>query len=268
MSNIRRRYRSQPTRLSCEPSSATNWPPAIPPRCSTATIRPRLRAASRRCRCSTTAPTAIRRPAIASSPRRFLLNLPGRSSSSTFARWTPEATPAPGLRRPTTSKRKAPMRFTRSMTRFIAARSRSIGWCMTETERVELENLSRSSDSAAHATLISTRRQRDRNPLQRRPPLSRRQQPRRNPPTYRLNLPSDNNWNGVTAINLNSQYTYNQIVGSAIFQTNLLPAADATAVQLRLNGTDPGQSRDSHAVRLLRGHGGHRQRFCRPPFSE
>jgi hypothetical protein len=109
---------------------------------------------------------------------------------------------------------------------------------MTETERVELENLNRGSDSAAHATLISSdgsgteiRYNAD---LRYRGASSRG----RNPPTYRLNLASDNTWNGVSAINLNSQYTYNQIVGSAIFQTNLLPAADATAVQLRLNGVD------------------------------
>jgi hypothetical protein len=107
---------------------------------------------------------------------------------------------------------------------------------MTETERAELESLDRSSNAAAHTTLIqfdgSDTNIRYNADLRYRGASSRFA----NPPTYRLNLPSDNKLNGVDAINLNSHYTYNQLAGSAIFQTNLLPAADATAVQLRING--------------------------------
>ena len=64
---------------------------------------------------------------------------------------------------------------------------------MTETERSELENLSRGSDSAAHATLIqfdgSEPNIRYNADLRYRGASSRG----RNPPSYRLNLPSDNN---------------------------------------------------------------------------
>ena len=107
---------------------------------------------------------------------------------------------------------------------------------MTETERAELESLDRSSNAAAHATVIqfdgSETNIRHNADLRYRGASSRFA----NPPTYHLNLSSDNKLNGAAAINLNSHYTYNQLIGSAIFRTNLLPAADATAVQLRING--------------------------------
>ncbi|MEX2187874.1 MAG: tandem-95 repeat protein, partial [Pirellulales bacterium] len=61
----------------------------------------------------------------------------------------------------------------------------------------------------------------------------------RNPPTMRLNLTSADPWNGQSAINLNSQYTHSQVAGSAIFRTAGQQAAEATAVQLRVNNVNP-----------------------------
>jgi len=56
------------------------------------------------------------------------------------------------------------------------------------------------------------------------------------PNNYRVNFPHDRPWKGVTAINLNTKYTYLQLVGSALFQLAGLPIHKATAVQVRLNG--------------------------------
>ena len=60
---------------------------------------------------------------------------------------------------------------------------------------------------------------------------------RRTPPNnYRVNFPHDEPWKGVTAININSKYTYLQVLGNAIFTMAGLPALDAARVQVRVNG--------------------------------
>jgi len=60
---------------------------------------------------------------------------------------------------------------------------------------------------------------------------------RNDPPNnYRLNFPHDRPWKGVTAVNLNTKYTYYQLAGSALFRMSGLPQPEATAVQVRLNG--------------------------------
>jgi len=53
---------------------------------------------------------------------------------------------------------------------------------------------------------------------------------------YRINFPDDQQWNGVIALNINNRYGYLQLLGSAIWQAAGLPAVDATAIQLRVNG--------------------------------
>ncbi|MHC4570689.1 MAG: lamin tail domain-containing protein [Planctomycetota bacterium] len=63
------------------------------------------------------------------------------------------------------------------------------------------------------------------------------------PMNYRVNLPHDRPWKGVTAININSRVAHSQLIGSVINRLAGLPAADATAVQTRVNGlnrTDAG----------------------------
>lgn len=58
------------------------------------------------------------------------------------------------------------------------------------------------------------------------------------PPNYRVNLPSDRRWHGVTALNLNSQYTHNQIAGAALAALAGLPTEQHRRVQLRVNGNE------------------------------
>ncbi len=58
----------------------------------------------------------------------------------------------------------------------------------------------------------------------------------RTPPNNRVNFPSDAPWQGVDAINLNSQYPHGQLLGMTLFELAGLPQEDATAVQIRRNG--------------------------------
>lgn len=60
---------------------------------------------------------------------------------------------------------------------------------------------------------------------------------RRIPPNnYRINFKSDETFEGPAGININSKYTYLQYFGNIIFKQAGLPGADATRVQLRVNG--------------------------------
>ena len=62
---------------------------------------------------------------------------------------------------------------------------------------------------------------------------------RRLPPNnYRINFRHDTPWKDVTAININSKYTYLQLAGNSIFRLAGLYAADAKAVQVRVNGAN------------------------------
>ena len=56
------------------------------------------------------------------------------------------------------------------------------------------------------------------------------------PMNYRVNFKNDNPWKNVTGVNINSKYPHLQILGSALFQLAGLPAANAKAVQVRVNG--------------------------------
>jgi len=56
------------------------------------------------------------------------------------------------------------------------------------------------------------------------------------PMNYRINFRSDRPWKNVTAIDINSKYPHLQLAGSALFQLAGLPAANATAVQVSVNG--------------------------------
>jgi hypothetical protein len=44
------------------------------------------------------------------------------------------------------------------------------------------------------------------------------------PNNYRLNFPHDRPWKGVASVNLNTKYTYNQLVGNALFRLSGLPS--------------------------------------------
>ncbi|MBN1360151.1 MAG: lamin tail domain-containing protein [Sedimentisphaerales bacterium] len=58
------------------------------------------------------------------------------------------------------------------------------------------------------------------------------------PNNYRANFPSDRRWKGVSAVNINSKYTYLQHLAYAIFQAAGIPTQDTRRVQVRVNGRD------------------------------
>ncbi|MBN2477406.1 MAG: lamin tail domain-containing protein [Pirellulales bacterium] len=58
------------------------------------------------------------------------------------------------------------------------------------------------------------------------------------PNNYRVNFPQDKAWKGVTAININSNHSFSQVIGSAMFRMAGIAAPDATAVRVRVNGQD------------------------------
>lgn len=59
-----------------------------------------------------------------------------------------------------------------------------------------------------------------------------------NPNNYRVTFRHDEPWKGVAAVNLNSQFTFAQLAGSALFQRAGLPAALARPVHVRVNGAN------------------------------
>jgi CotH kinase protein/Lamin Tail Domain/Right handed beta helix region len=56
------------------------------------------------------------------------------------------------------------------------------------------------------------------------------------PNNYRVDFPHDRAWKGVTAVDLNTKYTYYQLAGSVVFRLSGLAQPEVTAVQVRLNG--------------------------------
>ena len=60
----------------------------------------------------------------------------------------------------------------------------------------------------------------------------------RNPRNNRLNIPRDRAWNGVTKINLNTQFIYLQLLGSRLSMASGIEAAAAKPVQLRHNAVN------------------------------
>ncbi|MGB2864948.1 MAG: lamin tail domain-containing protein [Sedimentisphaerales bacterium] len=118
---------------------------------------------------------------------------------------------------------------------------------MTEMERGRLEYIGTHSnlygpDSQMNATFISA----DGVDVKVRYNLGVRNRghgTRNDPPNnYRLNFPHDRPWKGVTAIILNSKYTYYQLVGNTLFQLSGLPQPNVTAVQVRVNGDNLAES--------------------------
>jgi len=112
---------------------------------------------------------------------------------------------------------------------------------MTEMERGRLEYIGTHSnlygpDSQMNATFISV----DGVDIKVRYNIGLRNRghgSRNDPPNnYRVNFPHDRPWKGVTAIILNSKYTYYQLAGNMLFQLSGLPQPNVTAVQVRVNG--------------------------------
>jgi hypothetical protein len=121
---------------------------------------------------------------------------------------------------------------------------------MTEMERGRLEYIGTHStlygpDSQMNATFISA----DGVDVKVRYNLGVRNRghgTRDDPPNnYRLNFPHDRPWKGVTAVNLNSKYTYYQLAGNKLFQLYGLPQPNVMAVQVRVNGKNLAESGQS-----------------------
>jgi len=64
----------------------------------------------------------------------------------------------------------------------------------------------------------------------------------RQPNNYRVNLRSDEPWHGVTALNLNGQYSHLQILGATLALKAGLAGAFSRPVQLRINNRNPGNN--------------------------
>ena len=56
------------------------------------------------------------------------------------------------------------------------------------------------------------------------------------PRSLKLELPSTHHWQGWDELNLNSRFTYNQLLGSVFYRAAGLPIYASKAVQVRLNG--------------------------------
>ncbi|MBL9202998.1 MAG: lamin tail domain-containing protein [Opitutaceae bacterium] len=59
------------------------------------------------------------------------------------------------------------------------------------------------------------------------------------PQSFNLAIPGDARWKGRVALNLNSQFGYLQLLGSAFFSRAGLAAPESRAVQVRVNNLDP-----------------------------
>jgi hypothetical protein len=109
---------------------------------------------------------------------------------------------------------------------------------LTEANRLELQNINRQSDAEVHCTFVTVdgveTQVRHNCGVRTRGAGSRGA----NPSNYRLNIPNDNPWKGLDAINLNTQFTHAQAVGSVVAQRSGMTAADARLVQVRVNGVN------------------------------
>ncbi len=109
---------------------------------------------------------------------------------------------------------------------------------MTETERALLASIAgtlRNSDASANGTLLSI----DANGTSEHPRTGFRRRGAGSRgaavPNYRVNVASDKRWKGITAVNLNSQYTHSQVVGAVLSAISGLQAEFQKPVQLRVN---------------------------------
>lgn len=64
----------------------------------------------------------------------------------------------------------------------------------------------------------------------------------RKPNNHRVNFSSDRPWKGVTALNLNGQYSHAQLLGSALALKAGLAGSDSRPVQLRVNNANLGNN--------------------------
>jgi hypothetical protein len=58
------------------------------------------------------------------------------------------------------------------------------------------------------------------------------------PQNFRVNVPTDTDWKGLSSLNLNGQFPYAQLLGSSFMRRVGLAAPDSRAVQLRINNNN------------------------------
>ena len=114
---------------------------------------------------------------------------------------------------------------------------------MTDSERAELARIgSTSGESNSNAQMNATFISRDGVDIKNRYNVGVRNRGhgsrRANPNNYRVNFNSDRAWKKVFAINLNAYSSWVQLAGSAVFQRSGLPIGNASAVQVRINGSN------------------------------
>jgi hypothetical protein len=112
---------------------------------------------------------------------------------------------------------------------------------LTETDRASLASLPQSdpySDVELNATFISNEAGRSEVRYGCSVRLRGASSRFLNPPNYRVNIPSDRRWNGVTALNLNIFSVHSQIAGEALAKRAGLVTEDHRPVQVRVNGVN------------------------------
>jgi len=108
----------------------------------------------------------------------------------------------------------------------------------TESDRAAYEASPDGSDAPFNTTFITT----DGTGTEVRYLCSRRTRGAgsrsRDPRGNRISVPNDTPLKGVTALNINSQYPHLQVVGSYLSRQSGMVAANATAIQYRINGAN------------------------------
>jgi hypothetical protein len=116
---------------------------------------------------------------------------------------------------------------------------------MTETDRTAFASQNRNLEALVNATLIAV----DGGSTEIRYSAGMRYRGAGsrglNPPTYRLDIPSDRRWDGRTSLNLNSQFVPSQVLGSQVATKAGLVTEYVRAVQLRINGNNPANAGSS-----------------------
>jgi VCBS repeat-containing protein len=109
---------------------------------------------------------------------------------------------------------------------------------MTAAEANEFENINRNSNALMNATFVAVRGADSSVTYEVGVRIRGASSRDRDPPGLRVNVPHDRPWNGKTSFNLNSQYTWLQTLGGALFHLSGLAGFTATPVQVRMNSVN------------------------------
>lgn len=112
---------------------------------------------------------------------------------------------------------------------------------MKEAERAELQQIgSNPTEANSHAQMNATFISLTDGQIETRYNVGVRNRGRssrsRLPNSYRVNIPSDQEWQGVTAFNLNTQHTHLQLLGLELYRAAGLVTEDGMPIRLQVNG--------------------------------